>query len=477
MKSKRYISALTALWALAACPAPAHAQGPEVGHGRGTPLSEVLDTIAGMYGASISYTEQQMEGKTVDYAPWRIRGDIHSSLKGILDLFGMGYYNAYGTDRFRIGEFEYYRWSVAEGEQFLRKLESATPTLPAWERRREEIGAHLPAALMLDGLPARLWSEPVEGPLQTRDGYALRNVALEVLPGYYVCGTVYFPEGRTGLRPVVLCPNGHWEGGRYRDDHQYLCASLARMGAVAASYDLFAWGEGLLQFEPEDHSRELSMTLQTVASMRWLDYLLAMPGTDSDRVGVTGGSGAGTHSVLLTALDERIKVCAPVVSLSCHFFGGCPCESGMPVHVKDGKMFTNNVEIAAMAAPRPMLVVSDGADWTFKVPEIEYPYLRRMYALYGAEDAVENVHFGDGKHDFGPPERQAVYGFMARRLGLDPEAAAGPDGTPDESGCTVEPVEGLLCFGPDDSGLPAGAVKGYDSLAEVLESLRKANKP
>jgi hypothetical protein len=142
----------------------------------------------------------------------------------------------------------------------------------------------------------------------------------------------------------------------------------------------------------------------------------------------------------------------------------------LPIH-SCSDLGTNNAEIAALASPRPMLVISDGDDWTQHVPEIEYPYLQKVYALYGKTENVENVHLAAEGHDYGPSKRMAMYDFMARHLGLNLNGVKDKSGKIDESKVTIENYESLLVFGKEGK-LPANAVKGPEAIRAVLKSLQ-----
>ena len=291
---------------------------------------------------------------------------------------------------------------------------------------------------------------PPKGPLnpvihsrRICDGYRVENVAFESLPGFFVTGNLYRPAGPPaagGTYAGMLCPHGHFPGGRFREDMQRRCAALARMGAVVLAYDMVGWGES----RQVDHQADpFVLTLQTWNSMRGVDFLLSLPDIDADRIGVTGASGGGTQTFLLAALDERVRVSIPVVMVSAHFPGGCNCESGLPIRHSE-RHETNNADIAALAAPRPQLLISvtwreagkdRRKDQSCNTPEVEFPYIRRVYRLLGAEQNVENLHLPDEGHDYGFNKRAGVYSFCAhaRHLNLDLAAIQDHAGQVDES--------------------------------------------
>jgi len=435
------------------------------------PLKQVLTDIENRFSVKIKYADSMVSNKWVSYADWRYRTDAETTLNNVLLPLDMKVRKE-KENVYKLSNYEYYRWSVPEGWAELDRIAAQYKNVEEWEARKKLLQPCLMQALQLSALPVAPASKPIVTARRKFDGYSVENIAIEILPGVYINGSLYRPAEIRGKIPVILNPDGHWEKQRYRADCQYRCAALARMGAMAFSYDLFAWGESQLQFKLEDHRRSLSMTIQVLGSIRILDYLLSLKEADTARVGITGGSGAGSHTVLMAAIDNRIKVSAPVVSLSSYFYGGCPCESGMPIHDCAGK--TDNVEIAAMAAPHPQLVVSDGGDWTDKMPEHDFLYLQKMYGYYGKATNVENVHLPDEKHDFGINKRIAVYRFMAKYLGLNLKAVQDAGGKIDESKITIEKEEALYVFGSKGELLPANAIKGFETLEkEFYNAVRK----
>jgi dienelactone hydrolase len=293
------------------------------------------------------------------------------------------------------------------------------------------------------------------------DGYIVENIAIESFPGFYITGNLYRPLESEAKMPAVLSPHGHLLDKRLKEDVQSRSAVLARMGAVVFAYDMIGRGESV----QIDHHIPIALLLQTWNSKRVLEYLLSRPDIDPERIGMTGGSGGATQTFILAAIDDRIKVSAPVVQVSAHFFGGCVCESGMPIH-KSREHQTNNVEIAALAAPRPMILISNAGDWTRNTPRIEYPYIRKVYELFNAEHKLEQIHLPTEKHDYGYTKRAPMYMFMVHHLKLDKGKVNFNPGI-DESFVEILPMEDLKVF-TKDHPMPNNALKGNEAVINYL---------
>lgn len=347
----------------------------------------------------------------------------------------------------------------AEAREELARFAATFHDAAGWQHRASRTRAGILRGAGLDPLPARTPLRPRYGRLQRREGYTLQPVAFESLPGFFVTGTLYRPERPGGRIPAVLLCHGHGNpetAGRYHESKQKLGATFARMGAVALSINMPGYGDA----DQYPHKGPRTLSLQLWNAMRALDFLEELPEVDRTRLGVTGESGGGTQTFLLTAVDPRVAVAAPVVMVSAHFFGRCSCESGMPIH-QSAAHVTNNADIAALAAPRPLLLVSNGRDWTRFNPEVEFPYVQRVYRLLGAADKVANVHLPDEGHDYGPSKRAAVYAFFAQHLRLAPP--------PPEDDVPLETPETLRPFTASNPR-PAHAVAAPAAIESLLSS-------
>ncbi len=425
-------------------------------------LQETLNLISERFDVKLK-CEIDTVGRVVPFADFRIRPySLEESLQNVVGLFDAKFVKQ--NDRYyKIKPFEHHRRTPADGKKLLDYLWSQYTDRAAFEQRGEQIRREVREILQLDTLlKQRVALQPILSKVRKFDGYTVQNFAIQTLPGLYVCGSIYAPA-RKGKHAVIVCPNGHFGDGRYRKDQQQRMASLARAGAICADFDLFGWGESEHQVSSVAHRTSYAQQVQLLNGITILDYLLTLPSADPTRIGVNGGSGGGAHSVMLSVVDNRYTALCPVVSLSSHFDGGCPCESGMPIMLAAGG--TCGAEMAAIFAPKPLCVVSDGKDWTASVPTLEYPYLQKVYKLYDAEQAVSNVHLAAEGHDFGPNKRNAVYNFFCTVFALD-------KGAIDETKVTIEPYEALYSFGKAGELMPEGAIRSVNGLAPFFGKQR-----
>lgn len=319
----------------------------------------------------------------------------------------------------------------------------APDSLEAWQARRAALKSQILAAAGLLPMPQKGALNPqVFGKLDRKE-YTIEKALLETLPGYFLGGNLYRPTS-PGRHPAVLVPHGHWTYGRLENQPlcstQALSATLARLGFVVFMYDMVGYNDTaqtphrfggdagrLWSFGP--------LGLQLWNSVRVVDFLTSLPDVNPAQIGMAGASGGATQTFMLMATDDRIKFLSPVNMVSAYMQGGDYCENAPGLRVG-----TNNVEIASMAAPRPMLIVSATGDWTKHVPYEEFPEVQAVYKLYGKPENVSVVQF-NAPHNLNEQSRQAVEQFFDRTLFHDSNAEA-----VNESNIHIEEIQDMLAL-------------------------------
>ena len=416
-------------------------------------VSDLMKDVAKRFGVKFKFDANvDTVGKRLPYADFRVRPySLEMTLDNICKYYDWNWWKQSGN-LYKIKLYEYPRRHEAEGKMMLDYLSSLYNNKEQWEARRDSLRREVRQRLELDAfldscvtIPTAKPSGTVERPVilskvRKHDGYTTQNICIELTPGQHLFGTIYAYSGKSqklkakSQKPLIVCPDGHWPY-RYRKDEQQRLGTLARMGAVCVDFDLYGWGESEKEVGEAAHHTSRAHVYQAACGYVLLEWMLThRKDIDPERVGVMGGSGGGTHTVLLSLLDDRVTASAPVVHLASHFDGGCPCESGKPIQLSGGG--TCEPELAATFAPKPMLIVSDGGDWTSSVPYLEFPYLQRIYGFYGAQNKVRNVHLPNERHDFKDNKRQAVYDFFIDVFHLDRSML-------DESKIEIEPDEAL----------------------------------
>ena len=375
--------------------------------------------------------------------------------------------------------------AILKPEQGKAILDAALARFPdhdSWDAYAQHVRQRIQEGAGLAPWPTRTPLNAVIHGRREHDGYTVENVFFESAPGNFVTGNLYRPLNAKPPYAAIISPHGHTPGqivkpadyerqGRFEPEMQRRCATLARMGAVVFSIDMFGCDDSIQIVGQNAHRQPLAFTIQTWNSTRAIDFLLSLDGVDPKRIGVSGYSGGGTQTFMLAALDPRVAVSVPVAMVSSYHFGGCPCESGQPAH-RSADHFVSNPMVAALFAPKPMLVVSDGKDWTQHTPDTEFPFIQKIYSYYGAGQNVANVHRINEGHDYGPTKRDAAYRFFAQQFGLDLPAVLAADGKIDETRVTIEPPGVMHVFNADYP-IPANALHDAASIGKKLKELQK----
>ncbi|MCX7887151.1 MAG: alpha/beta hydrolase family protein [Verrucomicrobiae bacterium] len=302
-----------------------------------------------------------------------------------------------------------------------------------WPTLQAKMRTQLQQMLGLDPWPQRTPLHPVITGTVPGDGYLVEKLHFQSLPGLYVTANLYRPKEISKPLPAILYLCGHASAitnkisfgnktayqhhGIWFARHGYVCLIIdtIQLGEILGhhhgTYKLNRWWWPARGYTPAG--------VEAWNSIRALDYLQTRPEVDSSRIGVTGRSGGGAYSWWVAALDQRVKVAAPtagIATLKNHILDGCiegHCDC----------MFMVNTErwdfdrVAALIAPRPLLIINTDRDHIFPLDGVVeiYNRIRSLYRKLGHETNI-GLHIAEGGHRDLPTVHIGAFLWMNRFL-------------------------------------------------------------
>ncbi|WP_158857525.1 dienelactone hydrolase family protein [Lunatibacter salilacus] len=335
-------------------------------------------------------------------------------------------------------------------------IKFATHLLPdnleEWSEKREEIRNKI---ILHSGLKtySNLPLDMKETGSKTMDGYTVKNIYFQTLPGVYATANLYIPEGQ-GPFPAVVSMHGHWSEGKIAESVQSLGHSMAKNGYVSLVIDAFGAGERTtIHGDFEYHGANLGASLMNIGesllgvqvadNMRAVDLLVSLPYVDSENIGATGASGGGNQTMWFAALDERVKATMPIVSVgtfeSAVMGSNCVCEL-----LPGGLSFTESAGVLALYAPRALKMCNHAQDSnpTFFPAEMRRTFynVKPVFKLHGVEEKVAYEVF-DLTHGYWKEDREAMLGWFDLHL-----KGVGTGESRPEKPFELLPLEDLLVF-------------------------------
>ena len=151
-------------------------------------------------------------------------------------------------------------------EQGKAFLDSHVPaSLTEWQQRAAHIRNNIREGMELETMPVKPTSKPIINGKKIMDGYSIENVVFESLPGFYVTGNLYRPLKKQKKYAGILCPHGHGDNpeGRFKEQTQKRCGTLARMGSIVFVWDMIGQGDS----KQCEHKMAKGLKLQTINSI------------------------------------------------------------------------------------------------------------------------------------------------------------------------------------------------------------------
>lgn len=305
----------------------------------------------------------------------------------------------------------------------------------AWTAEVVQTRTHLLKDVVFHGWP-REW---VEAPPRFEEvgvilgkGYRIRKLRYEIVPGFQSTALLYEPENLKGKMPAVLDVNGHVGAlGKAIEYKQKQCINLALHGILTLNLEWLGYGE--LDQKGNEHWFALHLDLVGTnglglfyLSMRkGLDYLYDHPNVDRSRIGMTGLSGGGWQTIVLSALDERVRVAVPVAGFSSIV---SRVETRGYIDVGDAEQSATDLlvdvdytHLVAMMAPRPTLLIYNAEDsCCFRAPLVKpllFDAIKPIFRLYQAEESLAwHENRDPGTHNYQLDNRLAAYQFFSHHF-------------------------------------------------------------
>lgn len=270
-----------------------------------------------------------------------------------------------------------------------------------------------------------------------KEGYNVDKIVYESMPGFYVTGALYLPDG-TGKKPAILFVSGHTNNGFRYDSYQIMILNLVKKGFIVFAIDPISQGERVQHYDPvkkasvigpttQEHNYLGNQTFLSGVSLaryfiwdgiRAIDYLLTRKEVDPDRLGVTGQSGGGTQASYIFAFDERIKAGAPVNYITgfrrlLESIGPQDAEQNFYQGIMNGLTHADFLEVRA---PNPVLISAGTRDF-FSIQGARETYAEVVdaYKAFGREENLSMVE-DDFGHGYTKKLNEAIYDFFQKSL-------------------------------------------------------------
>ena len=267
--------------------------------------------------------------------------------------------------------------------------------------------------------------------IETNHGYRLRKYRYEIVPGFHSSAVLYEPDTIAGRAPAILNVIGHEPNGNAVEYEQKRCINFAKRGVLALSLTWMGFGELSQPENAHDQTSRLDLVgtsavgLFYLSMRRGLDFLASLPQVDTKRLGVTGLSGGGWQTVVLSGLDERVAVAVEVAG-----FGSQQSNLVRPSDTNEVEESPTDFTVGedypfliAMRAPRPTLLIHNAEDDCCFRADLVKPYVyeqvKPVFKLYGDSSALGwHENRDPGTHNYQLDNREQAYAFFSKHFHL-----------------------------------------------------------